>query len=78
MSTVRHAPVQGPVPACLDACDEGEGTADVHLLHKDGRRVSVNIRITQLRNEEFKRCGWPYGLVFIDIDHFKCIKDECG
>src|SRR5512137_669126 len=124
---------------CRDLCplaatlqDGSERTADVYLRHKDGHRVSVNVRITPLRNErgeiaggvevftdnslklsaiarmeafeklayldpltgtanrryaeitlharyeEFQRYGWPFGVVFIDIDRFKCINDECG
>jgi len=124
---------------CRDLCplvasmlDGSERTADVYLKHKDGHRVSVNVRITPLRSEqgeiiggvevftdnaprlsaiarmeafeklayldpltgtanrrfaestlharyeEFKRYGWPFGLIFIDIDQFKCINDECG
>jgi len=109
-----------------------ERTADVYLRHKDGHRVSVNIRTSPLRNErgeitggvevftdnslklsaiarmeafeklayldpltgtanrryaeitlharheEFQRYGWPFGVVFIDIDRFKSVNDECG
>jgi diguanylate cyclase (GGDEF)-like protein/PAS domain S-box-containing protein len=119
-------------PLAATMLDGVERTSDVYLRHKDGHRVSVNIRITPLRNkrgeitggvevftdnslalsalarmeafeklayldpltgtanrryaeitlharyEEFQRYGWPFGVVFIDIDGLKCINDECG
>ena len=38
-------------PLAATMLDGVERTADVYLQHKDGHRVSVNVRITPLRNE---------------------------
>ena len=35
--------------------------------------IALNARI-----EELQRYGWPFGVLFIDIDHFKECNDRCG
>ncbi|HEY6012179.1 MAG TPA: sensor domain-containing diguanylate cyclase [Nitrospirota bacterium] len=35
--------------------------------------ISLNARI-----EELQRYGWRFGVLFIDIDHFKQCNDQCG
>jgi diguanylate cyclase (GGDEF)-like protein/PAS domain S-box-containing protein len=49
---------------CRDLCplaatmlDGSERTADVYLQHKDGHRVSINVRINPLRNEQGEIAG---------------------
>ncbi|MDJ0764306.1 MAG: GGDEF domain-containing protein [Myxococcota bacterium] len=39
------------------------------------RFTKINI---ETRYEEFKRYGWPFGILFIDIDHFKDVNDAHG
>lgn len=135
---LMHVDAHGTL-LCRDLCplaatmlDGSERTADVYLQHKNGHRVSVNVRISPLRSEqgeitggvevftdnsqklsaiarmeafeklayldaltgtanrrfaeitlharyeEFKRYGWTFGLIFIDIDRFKSVNDEHG
>lgn len=47
-----------------------------HLTQAGNRRYSE--MIIQSRIEEAKRYGWQFGLLFIDIDHFKHINDTLG
>ncbi len=52
------------------------------LAYLDSLTGTANRRFAEItlhaRYEEFKRYGWPFGLIFIDLDRFKCINDECG
>jgi diguanylate cyclase (GGDEF)-like protein len=52
------------------------------LAYLDPLTGTANRRYAEItlhaRYEEFQRYGWPFGVIFIDIDGFKCINDECG
>jgi diguanylate cyclase (GGDEF)-like protein len=52
------------------------------LAYVDPLTGAANRRYAEItlhaRYEEFQRYGWPFGVIFIDIDRFKSINDECG
>lgn len=136
---LTHIDEQGST-LCINGCcplaytieDGMPRTAEVYLLHKDGHRVPISVRVAPLRDsnkaivgavevftdnssktaalerlkefekmayidaltglanrryteialnaryEELQRYGWPFGVIFIDIDRFKEINDRHG
>jgi diguanylate cyclase (GGDEF)-like protein len=65
------------VVAALQRADEMREMALLDPLTGTGNRryteLSINARL-----EETRRYGWPFGLLFIDIDYFKAVNDANG
>lgn len=125
------AACDGTCPVARTIRDGDEREADLYLLHKDGHRVPVSVRVAPIRSpegdiigavevfsdisgrgavrlirelramalldpltelgnrrylevqlgarmKELDRYGWPFGLLFVDIDLFKNINDTYG
>lgn len=135
---LRHID-QGGRNLCRGGCplsealgDGKDHTKEIYLLHKEGHRVPISVRVTPMhdntgavigaveifsdntsrsdmldriaeierlaykdpltdvanrrytdialaaRHEEMERYGWPFGVIFIDIDNFKHVNDRYG
>jgi diguanylate cyclase (GGDEF)-like protein/PAS domain S-box-containing protein len=63
--------------AALQRVQELERTAYEDQLTGLANRMLTEITL-RTRIEELSRYGWPFGVLFIDVDQFKAVNDTCG
>jgi diguanylate cyclase (GGDEF)-like protein/PAS domain S-box-containing protein len=63
--------------SALQRLKELEGLAYLDPLTGIANRKYLEIFLDS-RFNEFRRYGWPFGLIFVDIDHFKGVNDAYG
>ena len=63
--------------AALDRLVELQQLALLDVVTGVGNRRHVEVRL-QASVDAFRRYGWPFGLLFIDVDHFKKVNDTYG
>jgi diguanylate cyclase (GGDEF)-like protein len=63
--------------AALERIEELERMALIDSLTGVGNRRYTQMQVSA-RIEELRRYGWPCGLLFADIDHFKSVNDTHG
>ena len=66
-----------PKVAALERVKEVEKLAYLDPLTGLANRRYAEIAL-QARFEELRRYGWPFGVAFVDIDHFKNVNDRFG
>jgi len=66
-----------PAAAALERVAEFERLAYIDSLTEVANRRYTEITLNT-RFEEMQRYGWPFGVVFVDIDRFKDINDRYG
>lgn len=84
--TDEHGRIIGAVETFSDNSKTQQMTENLAHLEKlafqdqltglaNRRYLEINL---QSRFDEFQRYGWPFGVIFIDIDNFKTINDRHG
>jgi len=66
-----------PKLALKHRLEELERHAHLDALTQVANRRGLENRLTSLLYE-FQRYGWPMGIIFLDIDHFKAVNDTYG
>ncbi|MCL5021884.1 MAG: GGDEF domain-containing protein [Nitrospirae bacterium] len=90
---IRTFPLRDPKGKTVGAVeifsDNSSGTAFLHRI-EELQKMTILDHLTGLPNRryiemnldarlsEMQRYGWPFGVLFIDIDHFKNINDAYG
>lgn len=90
---VRTAPVRdasGAIIGAVEIFSDNSARIDTLRRLKELEKLALLDELTQLPNrryievnlrsrlEEMQRYGWPFGILFIDVDHFKRINDMYG
>jgi diguanylate cyclase (GGDEF)-like protein/PAS domain S-box-containing protein len=91
--TVRTTPILGDRGTVLGAAQifsDNSSTEDLGRKIRELERMALLDSLTKLGNRrygqmnlsgklrELKRYGWPFGVLFIDIDKFKAVNDTYG
>lgn len=66
-----------PQAVLLERVSQFERLAYIDPLTEVANRRYAEIVLTA-RHEEMKRYGWPFGILFVDIDLFKAVNDRYG
>lgn len=66
-----------PQATLLERVTQFERLAYIDPLTEVANRRYTEIVLTA-RHEEMKRYGWPFGILFVDIDRFKIVNDRYG
>lgn len=90
---VRTTPIRnqrGRIVGAVEVFSDNSSTVDLGRRVRELERMALLDPLTKLGNRrygemnlagklrELKRYGWPFGILFIDIDNFKVINDTYG
>ncbi|MDD3845125.1 MAG: GGDEF domain-containing protein [Syntrophorhabdaceae bacterium] len=90
---VRTSPMhdqRGRIVGAVEVFSDNSSTVDLGRKVRELERMALLDPLTRLGNRrygemnlagklrEFKRYGWPFGVLFIDIDNFKVVNDTYG
>ncbi len=91
--TVRVAPIRDPEGSIIGAVEVfSDSSSKMEALQRASELEAIAFRdaltgvanraLTEItlraRHDELRRYGWPYGVLFVDVDHFKLVNDVHG